>query len=253
MDTADLHLLTGAYALDALDPAERLKFEEHLAGCATCTQEVRELRATAARLGAASSETPPAALRDTVLAQVRATPQQLPLTIDGAAADAGVGVVVEMRRRRSAVLLPVAAAVLAVALVAVGSLAASLQRSNADLRAQAARVTSVLTAPDATTSSGAIGTGGRGTVVVSHEVASAVFVANGLAQPGTGRTYQLWFIDPAGSARSGGTFIPSADGSVVQPLDGSPAGSTTIGLTVEPQGGSAAPTTKPVLAVPVTA
>ena len=32
----DLHSLSGAYALDALDDDERADFEEHLARCATC-------------------------------------------------------------------------------------------------------------------------------------------------------------------------------------------------------------------------
>jgi anti-sigma factor RsiW len=33
----------GAYVLGALAPAERLEFEEHLAGCAACARSVREL------------------------------------------------------------------------------------------------------------------------------------------------------------------------------------------------------------------
>ena len=33
----------GAYALGALEPAERREFEEHLAGCSSCSDEVRSL------------------------------------------------------------------------------------------------------------------------------------------------------------------------------------------------------------------
>ena len=39
----DLHHLSGAYAVDALDDAERTSFEQHLAGCADCRAEVAEL------------------------------------------------------------------------------------------------------------------------------------------------------------------------------------------------------------------
>ena len=43
----DLHHLSGAYAVDALDDAERTSFEQHLAVCADCRAEVAELSATA--------------------------------------------------------------------------------------------------------------------------------------------------------------------------------------------------------------
>ena len=47
----DLHLLTGAYAVDALTGAELAKFEKHLDQCCSCAEEVRSLRETAARIG----------------------------------------------------------------------------------------------------------------------------------------------------------------------------------------------------------
>ena len=53
MSTAELHTLTGAYALHALPEDERVAFERHLGACEACAQEVRELSATAARLGLA--------------------------------------------------------------------------------------------------------------------------------------------------------------------------------------------------------
>ncbi len=53
----DLHHLSGAYAVDALDDGERGPFEQHLAGCADCRAEVAELSATAHSLGALTEET----------------------------------------------------------------------------------------------------------------------------------------------------------------------------------------------------
>ena len=51
-----------AYALDALDDAERLEFEQHLSGCAICEGEVTELRDTAASLAFAAPEVRPRAM-----------------------------------------------------------------------------------------------------------------------------------------------------------------------------------------------
>ncbi len=38
--TDDIHALSGAYAVDALDELERVQFEQHLAGCSACRAEV---------------------------------------------------------------------------------------------------------------------------------------------------------------------------------------------------------------------
>jgi len=246
MSDADLHLLSGAYAVDALEVDERAAFEKHLATCPTCTDEVRELRETAAVLAAAEATTPPPRLRDSVLAQARTTPQQV------REQEPSPAVVVPLRSR-STRLLAVAAAVLAFGLVGVATWGIAAHRTSARLTAEAAQVSAVLTAADATTSTAAVGTGGRGTVVTSASQGASVFVGSGLSEPGADKTYQLWYIDAAGSARSAGTFLPGPDGSVVTPLEGEPRTATTVGLTVEPAGGSAAPTTTPVLAVPVTA
>ncbi|MFS4096266.1 RskA family anti-sigma factor, partial [Streptomyces sp. AF1A] len=46
----DLHSLAAPYALDALEPGERLRFEKHLQGCGRCAAEVRDLAEDAVRL-----------------------------------------------------------------------------------------------------------------------------------------------------------------------------------------------------------
>jgi anti-sigma factor RsiW len=58
----DVHSLTGAYALDAVSDVERQVFEDHLAACDPCRQEVLELRITAARLGLAAGRQAPSTL-----------------------------------------------------------------------------------------------------------------------------------------------------------------------------------------------
>ncbi|MYS19098.1 Putative zinc-finger, partial [Streptomyces sp. DvalAA-14] len=72
MTIADLHTLTGAYAVGALPDREAAEFGRHLARCQACAQEVRELRETAARLALAVAEVPPAGLRTRVLAALPA-------------------------------------------------------------------------------------------------------------------------------------------------------------------------------------
>ena len=53
-DSADIHALSGAYAVDAVDDIERAEFERHLATCADCREEVAGFRATAEQLSACS-------------------------------------------------------------------------------------------------------------------------------------------------------------------------------------------------------
>ena len=75
----DVHRAAGAYALDALPADERAAFEAHLDRCADCRAEVRELQATAARLGSTQAVAPPPQLRERVLAEVARTRQDAPV------------------------------------------------------------------------------------------------------------------------------------------------------------------------------
>ncbi|MYS56683.1 anti-sigma factor, partial [Streptomyces sp. SID6013] len=63
-----LHSLAAPYALDALDGAERVRFERHLEGCERCAAEVRALSEDAVRLAWSTAAPAPPALRERVLA-----------------------------------------------------------------------------------------------------------------------------------------------------------------------------------------
>ena len=76
----DLHSLSGAYALDALDDDERADFEEHLARCATCRDEVDSFGAVTPLLAETVAVTPPPSLRDDILARAAQTRQDPPPT-----------------------------------------------------------------------------------------------------------------------------------------------------------------------------
>lgn len=66
----DLHTLTGTYSVHALPEAERVAFEGHVTACESCAQEVRELVATAERLGLATAAVPPPELKQRVLREI---------------------------------------------------------------------------------------------------------------------------------------------------------------------------------------
>ncbi|MFG3495827.1 anti-sigma factor domain-containing protein [Streptomyces sp. NPDC047928] len=240
MSEEHLHAPTGAYALDALPDDEREAFEHHLRDCPACAQEVRELTATAARLGAAVAAAPPAAMKGQVLDRIR-TVRQLPPHVPSGATTAPVS------RRRLAVPRFVLAACVAAA-AAFGGVAvwqyqeARQAEERADLaRGQAEEMARVLAAADARTVTGALQGGARATVVVSRAEDRAVFLASGLPELPEGRTYQLWFADD-GRMRPAG--LVGADGARV--MEGKVGGATGMGVTVEPAGGSEQPTTTPL-------
>lgn len=95
----------GSYVLGALSPAERLEFEEHLAGCAECARAVRELaglpgllaRVDPAVLEQSSDESPvPETLLPAVLREVRRSRRRRSLVVAAAAAAAIAAVTVPL-------------------------------------------------------------------------------------------------------------------------------------------------------------
>jgi len=67
---ADPHANVAPYALDALDADEEREFEEHLASCEACREELASLReATAALAYGAVGPAPPPELKERILAE----------------------------------------------------------------------------------------------------------------------------------------------------------------------------------------
>ncbi|MDX2390784.1 anti-sigma factor [Streptomyces sp. DK15] len=257
MSTENMHEATGAYVLDALSPAERAAFEEHLATCPDCAREVREFAATAALLGAAVSVEPPPGMRDEVLRRIREAPAA-PGTDRGPDPDRAPGSPARHAARGGR---PWARWALAACLAAAAGLggvavwqfqeAEGARQEARRVEARAAALTQVLSAPDARLTSGRIADGGTGTVVVSRDRDRAVFVPSGMTAPPPGRVYQLWFADPGKGMRPAGLMDPARPDAPAL-LAGAVGGATGIGVTVEPAGGSPAPTSDPlvVLAFP---
>jgi anti-sigma-K factor RskA len=257
----ELHLLTGAYALDALDAEERQAFEEHLRGCATCRAEVRELLATAGLLGVAAAEQPPATLKERVMAEVDRTRQDPPLVITSPppsakpAEPAAVPTnVVALPRWNAARIFQLAAALVTVIAVGLGVWGIQARQHANNDKGQIAALNDVLAAPDAQVLSPAVqGTAfaGHANVVVSKSLGMVAFVGADLKQPPSDRTYELWFMTADGSARPAGLIKVGSDGKVTQLLNGSLGDAAQVGITIEPSGGSKQPTTQPVLAITV--
>jgi len=231
--TIDLHSLAGPYALHALSPEERAQFEAHLEQCADCRAEIAGFQETAARLGAAESQKPPAGLRDRLLAAVATTPQERPIR----------SLAQQSRLRRTLPRLAVAAAFL---IGAVGVGGYLVERDNAqDEHNRNVAVTSVLSAPDAETIATSFPSGGNVRMVMSAAKDTAVIFANDLPRPGKGKVYQVWMIDDAGPHNQG-TF--TTDGEMV--MEGVTK-AQRVAVTVEPEGGSKKPTTEPIAVIPV--
>ncbi|MFJ8963261.1 anti-sigma factor domain-containing protein [Lentzea sp. NPDC102401] len=240
--SSDLHMLTGVYAMNALPEDERAEFEEHLADCASCAQEVAELQATSVRLSLSTEIEPPSHLRSQVLAKAAATPQLPPETT------ATVTVLASRSPKKwlmRASLLTTAAAVFGAVVLGVQGVQ---DRNELDeLRQSAAgysQVSDLLNAPDAKLVSDSASAGGKGTVVVSPSRGKAVFLASGLPKLPSDRTYQLWMVGPDGPRSAG---LLRDEPVVAEGL----ADAQKLALTVEPSGGSSSPTTTPVLAISV--
>lgn len=235
MNPAEIHTLTGAYALDALPEDERRAFEEHLAQCAACRQEVDEFAVTAAELGASGYETPPADLKASVMAEIDTVRQEVPVTR-----------LTPLRSRRLATALTAAAASIAVFVaVALGIQSSRIAGERDEVRQELAQVLDVVTSDDATTLETTGPEGSTATVVASPSLGEAVFIASGMPEAPRNQVYELWLISSTGAEPAGLLDIDNGQGTHV--MRGDMSGVVAIGVTVEPAGGSSQPTSDPIM------
>lgn len=74
-----------------------------------------------------------------------------------------------------------------------------------------------------------------------------------LADPPHGQVYQAWTVAKGSTKESPSpTFLPDARGVALVVLTADAQATTSVSVTVEPEGGSRAPTTKPLLSVDFT-
>jgi anti-sigma-K factor RskA len=242
----DLHSLSGAYALDALEGGVELdRFTRHLSRCQSCTSEVRGFREVGTALAFAAAAEPPPELRGRVLAAATRTRQLAP------------EVKTHARPRRSRAWVPwvpwlsgvVATASIVVA-VLFGFAQAHTEQELSQVRAENQAISVLLSAPQAKLLTHTVTSGGMATVVLVANRHELAVITNGLPALPPGKVYQLWLIGKAKTVSAG--LLPSASSGRTRPvLATGVVKGDTLGLTVEPAPGSAQPTTTPILALPL--
>lgn len=220
---SDIHALSGAYAVDAVDDIERASFERHLASCPTCRAEVASLREASALLADAATTTPPPELRDAVLSGITRVRPLPPVTVGG-----------PVHRRR---WFPALVAAVVLALVGVGG--AVWQPWRDDTSVQVSVTDQVLQDPDAERFTQELPNGATATVVRSAKVDRAVLVTEDMPAPPDGKVYQLWYQSPSRHMTSAGLMPDGADTAL---LEGNANDAVGAGMSLEPAGGSDQPT-----------
>jgi anti-sigma-K factor RskA len=216
----------GAYVLGAMGTQERADFESHLATCATCQEDVDELRPAAEALPMASPPMlPPASLKDRIMTEVER--EAALLAQAGGAADRPPE---PARKRRFGSLGLWRLAPVAAALLIVGALIGSqLGGGTKDVQFDRAGATLKIDGDQAT------------------------LVAENLPAPPAGRVYEVWVL-PEGAKTPKPTdalFVPRGDGSAEAAIPGDASDLAKVMVTDEPRGGSDTPTGELLMAADI--
>ena len=214
----EIRSLVAAYVLGAVPEEEQPEIRAHLLTCEECMADADAYSSVTSDLAlAVEPEDLPAGFEDRVIAQIGADRVE----------------VVRGTRRYAGWAFGVACL-----LVAIG-LGTAYLMARGDLDRER-RVASALLRSEA-----GMTLHGDGVAVMVPTRDGSVFVAEGLADPPDGHTYQLWLLE-GDEPVSAGTFDVD-DGRVVIELDRSVEGFDGAAVTVEPDGGSPEPTTDPVV------
>ena len=270
----EIENLTGAYALNAATDDERAAVEAEADRSQAIRNEVTELTDTAVLLGFAVEPVEPSPqLKTDLMAMLDSTPQltaepraeraEVPsaesraasaITQVGPARQVGSAqfdrpAAARARARWFTRPVAVLTAVAAAAALVIGGVVVTDQLvTQSDQQAQIDELTAITAAADSRRLTSNVEGGGTATVVWSHSLASSAIMVDGIAALPSDKAYQLWYIDEEG-ARPAGTFTVGASGSTWRVLDGEMGVGDTIGVTIEPAGGSTTPTTDPVVAI----
>jgi len=243
--------LVAALALGVLPEEDRARVTAFIRSDEEARREYEALRPAADLIGL-GAEAPPDALR---AARMKA---RLLASVRGTAGPAGA------RPMRTVVWTSAlaAAAALVLALIgAIGNVGLRSDLADADRRAAAlqqdltaeraavrrdARILADLSAPDAKRYAVAYG------AVITRR--THVYLAfDALPALPRGRVYQAWTLTHGAHAVAPSiTFTPNANGTTLVPLPEDATGLAAVALSVEPSGGSRAPTTKPAFVQPLT-
>jgi anti-sigma-K factor RskA len=249
--------LAEIYALDAVTDAEREAIDSYISGApeaerASFNERVRQARETLA-MSFTAEEDPPADLFARIVAQLPA-PLAVPVTTPVATAAAEEPAADELSaarqrrevRRRTAGLRNWLIGVAAAAVIALGGvgIGAYVANQNDPFR-------QVIEAQDARQATVNVAGGGTATVSISPSHDALVVRMKDVPPPPAGKVYQMWLIPKDGSA-------PVSEGLMDAEALSKPAlvkgigSAASLGITVEPAGGSATPSLPTVAAAPLT-
>ncbi len=214
--SSDIHALSGAYAVDALDDIERAQFERHLAECDTCRSEVDSLREASAMLAETAAAAPPTALRDRVLAGIE-TVRPLPPLVPAPAP----------RRSRRFPALVAAAAVTAM----LGAGATVWQPWDETSQSAPSVADQVLGDPEAVEEEVKLKGGGVVTLIRSDKYDKAVIRPKDLPALSDDQIYALWLQHDEEMVPAG---VMTGQESEPIVLEGDAATADGAGITVEP-------------------
>ena len=250
----ELQASTGAYVLNALSDAERTDVEREIAGSEQLRAEATELADTAVELGLSVAPVePPASLRDSILAAVAATPQlpAPPLRPDESehelARSAGPAELKARSRWRTPLARLGAVAAAVALIVSLGFTVRAGLQAQTDMTT-ASQINQIQAADDYQRLTVDATGGGSATLVWSVSLQQSALLVDGLKGLPAGSTYELWYIDSDG-ATPAGTFDVGDGGDHSVVLAGDMGLGDTVGVTVEPAGGSTSPTTDPIILV----
>lgn len=213
------------YVLDLLDDDERETLEAQIAADPAMQERLRELRGTAGMLAFdLEPMTPPPGLRDAILQQARADTSGEPARLHPVEYHEPVSI------ERRAPWMWVAAAILAIAMVGAIVYAAGGDQPG-DLRTYPVAVTEASDAPVS------------GEIILREGSEQATLVLSGLQEPPAGQVYQVWLVAGENPPEPNITFRPGSDGQANLLIRGNLPASQLLAITLEPAGGSPAPTT----------
>jgi len=229
------------YALGLLDPAEQIAIDDHLrTGCDTCGDALKDaLAVNAIMMSLAPDVVPPARLKRRVMASVGVQPMSWSWL---AALAASCMLIVALwlsvqERSRSAEL-------------------AQARHTLIEVSSQRDRLLQALSfLDDPATVPVSFGKGQpippHGNVFV-HSKLGVLLIAANLPAAQAGKIYEMWVIPKGGAPRPAGLF-QSQGGTAMHILSG-PLDVGTVGaiaVTLEPEAGSSAPTSTPIIVAPV--
>lgn len=237
------------YALGTLSGEEKLALEKHLRECASCRRELEQLRGDAALLALSTAgPRPPARSKSRLMDAIGKEPRRQAArarlnwwAIFGWAAAAVMLVFVIGATRHNKRLSST---------IAELSSMVEKERVSGD---EARRIADIMHASDAMpyeilpvsmkTKMPA------GKAIYSRDRSGLVFVASNLQPVPAQRAYELWLIPMKGAPIPAGMFKPDSHGMAMVMNPPLPAGveAKAFAITVEPEQGSSAPTSAPIM------